>query len=78
MKLSLYHSPWCPYCIKVVLALKSMPVNVELRSTEQQKNFSALQKGGGKTQVPCLLIEENSQQQWMYESADIIKFLKTL
>ncbi|MFL0808397.1 MAG: glutathione S-transferase domain-containing protein [Oceanobacter sp.] len=37
------------------------------------------QKATGRTTVPCLLIEdEQGKEQWMYESADIIRFLKGL
>ena len=33
--------------------------------------------GGGKVQVPCLLIcEKGKSAQWLYESQDIIHFLK--
>ena len=33
--------------------------------------------GGGKSQVPCLRIEsESGDVQWMYESIDIIRYLR--
>jgi glutaredoxin 2 len=32
--------------------------------------------GGGKKQVPCLRIEDTGGTRWMYESRDIIRFLK--
>jgi len=78
MKLSLYYSPWCPFCIRVLGVLKKMSVDVDLRDTGTREHSSALKKGGGKTQVPCLLIEETGQEQWLYESGDIIQFLKKL
>jgi len=78
MEFSLYHSPWCPFCVRVIVALKSMPsLDVQLRDINSQENYLALKKGGGKTQVPCLLIENNGHQQWMYESFDIINYLKS-
>ncbi len=77
MKLSLYHSPWCPFCVRVVSALKHMSVKVELRDTGDRQHMADLRKGGGKTQVPCLLIEDQDKKQWMYESNDIIQFLRT-
>ncbi|MGH1426359.1 MAG: glutaredoxin family protein [Arenicella sp.] len=78
MKLSLYHSPWCPFCVRVVNALKHMSVDVELRDTSDREHMMALRQGGGKTQVPCLLIEASGKSQWMYESDDIIDYLKSL
>lgn len=41
------------------------------------KNKNELLVGGGKTQVPCLRIEhEEGDVQWLYESEDIIRYLK--
>ncbi len=41
------------------------------------KNKAELIAGGGKKQVPCLRIDsENGDVQWMYESDDIIHYLK--
>jgi glutaredoxin 2 len=41
-------------------------------------NNTDLIAGGGKNQVPCLRIEsENGHVQWMYESIDIIRYLKS-
>lgn len=78
MKLSLYYSPWCPFCVRVVNALKRMSVKVELRDTGDRDYLLQLKSGGGKTQVPCLLIDNDGQQQWLYESDDIITYLKAL
>lgn len=76
MKFSLYYSPWCPFCVRVLNALKRMNVDVELRDTGDRKHLSALREGGGKTQVPCLLIEKKGKKEWMYESNDIVQFLQ--
>ena len=78
MKLSLYYSPWCPFCIRVLNDLKKMTVDVDLRDTINREHITALSKGGGKTQVPCLLIDKSGQEKWLYESDDIVQFLKTL
>ena len=41
-------------------------------------NNADLIAGGGKSQVPCLRIEdEHGNVRWMYESIDIIKYLKS-
>ncbi len=78
MKLSLYYSPWCPFCIRVLNTIKKMSVDVDLRDTGSREHSSALKKGGGKTQVPCLLVEKAGEEKWLYESGDIIQFLKVL
>lgn len=76
MNLSLYYSPWCPFCIRVLNELKKMSIDVDLRDTSKREHSQTLRKGGGKTQVPCLLIEKDGQEQWLYESGDIVQFLK--
>jgi glutaredoxin 2 len=41
-------------------------------------NNTDLISGGGKGQVPCLRIEsENGGVEWMYESIDIIRYLRS-
>jgi hypothetical protein len=41
-------------------------------------NNTDLIAGGGKSQVPCLRIEsKNGDVRWMYESIDIIRYLKS-
>ena len=43
----------------------------------QPGNGDDLETGGGKLQVPCLRIEsDGARVRWMYESADIIRYLK--
>ncbi len=50
-------------------------LNVELRSTSDRQHSADLVKGGGKSQVPCLRIDDGSGNvQWMYESDDIIRY----
>lgn len=50
-------------------------LDIELRNTSDRKHSADLMKGGGKTQVPCLRIDDGSGNvQWMYESDDIIKY----
>jgi len=42
------------------------------------RNNADLIAGGGKSQVPCLRIEtENGDVRWLYESIDIVRYLKT-
>ena len=79
MHLSLYYTRTCPFCIRVLLALKGLNVNVELRNLSGNRELrSELIANGGKSQVPCLKITEGNKDRWLYESADIIRFLKQL
>lgn len=75
-KHSLYYSKYCYFCQKVLMFLRGQDhLNIELRSTSDPQFASELMQGGGKTQVPCLLIEADAQEKWMYESDDIIAYL---
>ena len=57
--------------------LRGKDIDLNLYSTSQKEHSSALKQGGGKTQVPCLRIEDSAGNvQWMYESDDIIQYLK--
>ena len=75
--MQLYHFNSCPFCIKVKVAMKLMGIKMECKNIHSSsKNKTELIAGGGKKQVPCLRIEENNQVRWLYESNDIIAFLK--
>lgn len=77
--LNLYHSELCFFCHRVRGAMKNMPnVKVGLRDIAQTEHRQALIAGGGKSQVPCLLIEKDGDSQWMYESDDIVRYLSKL
>lgn len=77
--LNLYHSELCFFCHRVRQAMKNMPnANVGLRDIANPEHRKALVKGGGKSQVPCLLIEGKGERQWMYESDDIVRYLSKL
>lgn len=50
--------------------------DLELNNTSDRQQAQALMQGGGKTQVPCLRIEQaDGSVEWMYESDDIIRYL---
>lgn len=75
-KLELYYSNYCFFCQKVMTFLRDKNREIELKSTSDRENATALMQGGGKTQVPCLRIEQaDGSVQWMYESDDIIRYL---
>jgi len=78
--LSLYQLPACPFCVKVRRAMKREGLNIELRNINQKNNYrEELIREGGKRTVPCLRIENpESEVQWLYESNDVIAYLKQL
>lgn len=56
--------------------LNGKDLDLDLRNTSDRKHAQALMQGGGKTQVPCLAIEQSDGSvEWMYESDDIIRYL---
>lgn len=76
-KLALYQYRGCPFCIKVRRELHRLNVDVELRDPGKDASHrQELQEQGGRVMVPCLRIRENGQDRWMYESGDIIAYLK--
>ena len=75
---ALYYYDQCPFCQMVLREMSKLPLNIELKNTLMDpKNRQDLIQGGGRGTVPCLRItDENDQVQWMYESRDIIQYLK--
>jgi len=54
-------------------------LNVAIESRDINRNpmhRENLEAGGGRVKVPCLRIEKGDDVEWMYESDDIINFLK--
>lgn len=77
-KLALYQFKACPFCIKVRKELVRQGLNVETRDARSNSDHrAALQAGGGKLKVPCLLIEhDDGQEEWLYESNAINSWLQ--
>ena len=75
----LYPYSGCLSCVIVRLALWRLGLKVPLKNIiSQPGNNVDLIAGGGKSQVPCLRIEnENGAVRWIYESTEIIRYLKT-
>ena len=78
LKYELYHYTTCPFCIRVRMALWKMDLDVPLKDISANREYAReLTTGGGSRQVPCLRIEdENGKIKWMYESSDIIHYMK--
>ena len=76
-KMSLYHIPTCPYCLKVRAAIDELGLTekIELRDKAANPAFAAeLKAATGKTMVPCLRIGD----EWMHESDAIVAYLRGL
>lgn len=78
-KHQLYILSTCPYCIAVRLVLWRHGLEIPLKDIlSDAGNNADLIAGGGKSQVPCLRKEnEDGSIEWMYESMDIIRYIKT-
>ena len=69
--ITLYYLPWCPYCIKVTDYLRQIHRTVPMKGVQDPAVKEELRKIGGKSQVPCLVINGKA----MYESATITQWL---
>src|SRR5512134_4009785 len=55
--LALYHFPTCPFCLKTRRTMRQLSLDIELRDARKEgAHRAALVAGGGKPQVPCLVI----------------------
>lgn len=75
-QLSLYQFYACPFCVMVRREIARLGLNIETRDAQTSPYRDELAREGGQIQAPCLRIEDGEQVQWMYESADIIAYLK--
>ena len=77
-QMALYQFSACPFCVKVRRVMKRKSVNIELRDVKNNRQYRAeLAAGGGRIKVPCLRIEKEGKVEWMYESSDIVSYIKT-
>lgn len=75
--LSLYHRNHCPYCRKVREVIDTLGLDIRLVEMEEQPvEWERLKLEGGQAMVPCLRIDEEHGTVWMYESEDIIQYLR--
>jgi glutaredoxin len=79
-KLALYNSDACWFCARVRQTIEHLGLEIEIRDAAGDAGHRAeLVRGGGKFQVPCLRIEDpQGGIRWMYESADICRYLEGL
>ncbi len=73
----LYQYPSCPFCHRVRRFVQEQGIDLEMRDTltdpEARRELVA---GGGRGMVPCLRIERDGEVRWLYESLDIIDYLR--
>ncbi len=76
--LTLYHYPGCPFCFRVRRQVKRLSLDIEQRNIHGSPGYAReLIEGGGKNQVPCLLIRQAGERShWLYESAEINRYLR--
>ena len=74
-RLVLYKFDSCPYCRAVMRTIDDLRIDVVYRDTRRDPEARReLTQIGGKSQVPCLIIDGVP----LYESRDIIAFLQKL
>ncbi len=73
----MYEFKACPFCVRVRRFMKKNNISIKTKDARRNKEYATeLINGGGKLQVPCLLIpKDENNSQWLYESKDIINFL---
>jgi glutaredoxin len=76
--LSLYQLVACPFCVKVRRELKRLGIQPPLVNIlDEPKLYEEMLKQGGRDQVPCLRINQGNQVTWLYESNEIIRYLRS-
>ena len=73
----LYQYDGCPFCSRVQRFLDGAGIQMEIRDTlRDPQAFRELLQGGGSSTVPCLKIVTEDATRWLYESLEIIEYLK--
>ena len=72
----LYMYRGCPFCSRVQAFLAQRGIDMPLKDILADRDaYLELVQGGGRQTVPCLRIEGPEGVRWMYESADIMRYL---
>lgn len=75
-KLALYQFNACPFCVKTRRTMHKLNLPIKLKdakNNDQDRQF--LLEQGGKIQVPCLRIQSEGKDEWLYESKAINAYL---
>jgi len=71
-ELTLFYKPTCPYCQKVLAFTQQEDISLQMKNVSENSEIrQELMTIGGKTQVPCLIIDGKA----LYESDDIVQWL---
>ena len=75
--LSLYQFYACPFCVKVRRVIHQLNLSIEYRDAQHHPDHrQTLLEEGGRIKVPCLRIQEGNTAKWLYESRDIIDYIR--
>ena len=73
----LFHYDSCFFCGRVRSFIEATGLEIPYRNIHQDRSaHQELLAGGGRSTVPCLRIEDDDGVRWMYESLDIINYLR--
>ncbi len=76
-ELSLYQFFACPFCIKTRRAMYKMNLPIVKYNVSKGSPYrDDLLQGGGKVQTPCLRIDSATGTTWLYDSSEIIDYLR--
>ena len=75
---TLYQYETCPFCYRVRAFMEQAGIEIPMKDTMfDREAYVELLRGGGSGTVPCLRIEkDDGDVRWMYESLDIIDYLR--
>jgi len=71
-QITLYYSPQCPYCQKVLSYMRQEGIQIPMKNVKaDRKAKDELQEIGGHLVVPCLIVNGTA----IYDANDIIDWL---
>lgn len=77
--LCLYHFQISPFSFRVRKAIHDLGLDIPTKDVlNDDVAYRDLVRLGGKDQVPCLRIQKDGKDVWMYESNDIVRYLQEL
>lgn len=76
-RLALYKSDYCVFCIRVKRVIEELGISVEMRDVWDEPRWQQeLIAARGRATVPVLRLTGPSEDRWMPESVDIIRYLR--
>lgn len=75
-QLALYQFKACPFCVKTRRTMHKLNLQIDLKDAKNnEQDRQSLLEQGGKIQVPCLRIQNDGKDVWLYESKAINQYL---